>query len=399
MRKWIPDRQSPVMLLFVLAAAMPLSFKVWQSLLNNFAIEQAGFTGVEIGILQSLREVPGFLSFTVIFLLWLLREQQLIVLSLIVMGLGTLLTGYFPSVTGLYFTTVIMSIGFHYFEAVNQSLSLQWFDKQNAPWQMGRMMAIGSVTSLLAFGLVYAGISWLGLSMTALYTIGGGLTMAVGVFAFLWFPRFAQKTPQNRHIVLRKRYWLYYALTFMAGARRQIFVVFAGFLMVEKFAFDASAMAILFLVNGILTLYFAPRIGRFIGRFGERRALTLEYTGLVLVFIGYAFVSHAGVAVVLYLIDHVLFAMAIAMRTYFQKIADPADMAPTAGVAFTINHIAAVILPAVYGVLWLYSPAAVFLTGALLSSVSLLLSRLIPDQPQAGAEIRLPRRSVADAGL
>lgn len=385
----------PESLLFLLAAAMPLSFNVWQSLLNNFAIERANFTGVEIGILQSLREIPGFLSFAVIFVLWIMREQSLMLLSLIVLGIGTMLTGFFPSVVGLYITTVLMSLGFHYYEAVNQSLSLQWFDKSNAAYNMGRMIAIGSFASLLAFAAVYVSLSLLNLEMRTVYVLGGAATVLIGVLCWLKFPQFPQEVEQRKHLFLRKRYWLYYALTFMAGARRQIFVVFAGFLMVEKFGFDASAIAILFLANGALNMYFAPLIGRFIVRWGERRTLTLEYIGLILVFVAYAFVENPWIAVALYLIDHLLFSMAIAIKTYFQKIADPADMAPTAGIAFTINHIAAVILPAAYGILWIYSPSAVFLTGAGLAACSLILSRMIPQNPAEGMETIWPGSPLA----
>lgn len=376
----------PEMLLFLLAAAMPLAFKVWSSLLNNFTIERAGFTGVEIGILQSLREIPGFLSFTIVFLLFIIREQNLMILAAIVMGVGTLITGYFPSVTGLYFTTVVMSIGFHYYEAVNQSLSLQWFDKETAAHNMGKMIAVGSFTSLIAFALVYIGLSWLNFTMETVYLLGGGATVLIGVICWLKFPQFPQKVEQNKNLVLRKRYWLYYALTFMSGARRQIFVVFAAFLMVEKFGFDASAMAVVFFINGALNMYFAPLIGRMIIRFGEKRSLTFEYVGLILVFTAYAFVDNPWIAVTLYIVDHLFFSMAIAIKTYFQKIADPADMAPTAGISFTISHIAAVVLPAAYGILWLYSPSAVFLTGAALAFGSLLLARLIPDVPTWGNE-------------
>jgi MFS family permease len=386
------------MLLFVLAAAMPLAFRVWSSLLNNFAVEQAGFTGVEIGILQSLREIPGFLSFAVVFMLIFIREQSLMILALIVMGIGTLLTGYFPSIVGLYITTVIMSVGFHYYEAINQSLSLQWFSKETAPEKMGKMIAIGSFTSLIAFALIYAALSWFSLEMRTVYLLGGGATVLSGLMCWYGFPTFPEAVEQRKRLFLRKRYWLFYALTFMSGARRQIFVVFAAFLMVEKFGFDASAMALMFLANGVLSMYFAPLIGRLIARYGERKSLTLEYVGLVLVFVAYAFVDTAWIAVGLYIIDHLLFSMAIAIKTYFQKIADPRDMAPTAGIAFTINHIAAVFLPAVYGVLWLYSPPAVFLTGAALAFGSLVLARLIPENPKAGQETRWQRPLATEAG-
>ena len=104
-------------------------------------------------------------------------------------------------------------------------------------------------------------------------------------------------------------------------------------------------------------------------------------------FVAYALVESGTVAAVLYVVDHLFFALAIAMRTYFQKIADPADIAATAGVSFTINHIAAVLLPAAYGLLWLVSPALVFLSGALLATMSLALSILVPHDPREGNEV------------
>ena len=188
-------------------------------------------------------------------------------------------------------------------------------------------------------------------------------------------------------MVLRKRYWLYYVLTFLSGARRQIFIVFAGFLMVEKFGFDVATISILFLVNAVLNMLFAARLGRLIGDIGERRILIFEYIGLAIVFTAYAFVNNAGLAAALYIIDHFFFALAIAIRTYFQKIADPADIAATAGVGFTINHIAAVILPAVLGFLWLISPSAVFLVGSVLAVLSMLLSFNVPENPCPGNEV------------
>jgi len=381
--KW----KRPEILLFIMAAAMPLAFGTWQALLNNFTIEQANFTGVEIGILQSLREIPGFLAFAVVFVLVLMREQTLAIASLMLLGIGTALTGFFPSTIGLYATTVLMSTGFHYYETISQSLQLQWFDKTHAAYNMGRMVAVGSFSSLVAFGLVWLMLDIFQITMGTVYLISGGATVAVAVFCWLSFPNFPQKVEQHKKIILRKRYWLFYALQFLGGARRQIFVVFAGFLMVEKFGFDAAAISIMFLANGALNMVCAPQIGKLIGKWGERRSLTAEYIGLIIIFLGYAVVKNPWVAVALYILDHLFFSMAIAMKTYFQKIADPKDMAPTAGVSFTINHIAAVVLPAVYGGLWIISPAAVFITGAGLAFVSLVLSRFIPLQPEAGNEI------------
>ena len=92
------------------------------------------------------------------------------------------------------------------------------------------------------------------------------------------------------------------------------------------------------------------------------------------------------VTTILYVLDHLFFALALALKTYFQKIADPGDIAPTAAVAFTINHIAAVFLPALLGYLWLISPGAVFLLAAGMAGTSLALACLIPRHPEPGNE-------------
>lgn len=380
-------RQRPEILLYLMTAAVPLGFSVWQTLLNNFAIERANFTGAEMGILQSLREVPGFLSFAVVFVLLIMREQRLALVSLLLLGIGTAITGYFPTVLGLYCTTVLMSIGFHYYETVQTSLTLQWIDKSRAAETFGRMIAVKSFASIATFGLVWLAFDQAGLDYEIVYLLGGGLVVAITLFCWAWFPRFAQPVVQHKHLVLRPRYWLYYALTFMSGARRQIFVVFAGFLMVEKFDYKVEHIAMLFLLNAAINMWLAPRIGRLIAHWGERKALIFEYIGLIIVFVAYAFVDDSRVAAGLYVIDHVFFALAIAIKTYFQKIADPADIASTAGVSFTISHIAAVVIPAAFGLLWLVSPAAVFLSGAAMAGMSLVMAFNVPNRPEPGHEV------------
>ncbi|MFA9419557.1 MAG: MFS transporter [Gammaproteobacteria bacterium] len=378
--------QRPEIFLYLFSAAVPLSFATWQALINNFAIEQVNFTGVEIGILQSLREVPGFIAFGVIFLLLIMREQTIAFLALIALGIGTAITGFLPTVMGLYFTTVLMSMGYHYAETIQQSLTLQLIDKYHLPVVMGRQIAVGAFTGLFAFGVLYLLVDMLDLGYRLIYLLGGGATVAIAIFMVIKFPHFKGEAEQHKKMVIRKRYWLYYLLTFLSGARRQIFVVFAGFLMVEKFHFNVGEMTMLFLVNGILTIYLAPRIGRLVNHWGEKRTLTLEYIGLVIIFSGYAFVESAAFACLLYIFDHIFFAMAIALKSYLKKIADPADMAATAGVSFSINHIAAVILPAVLGIVWIVSPSMVFLTGTAIALMSLLLSQMIPGTPERGME-------------
>jgi predicted MFS family arabinose efflux permease len=391
-----PAWRRPEILLLLMAAGVPLSFATWQALLNNFAIERAAFTGAEIGMLQSLREVPGFLAFGVVFVLLVMREQTLALVSLALLGLGTALTGFFPTVVGLYCTTVLMSLGFHYYETVQSSLALQWIDKAKAPETFGRLIAVGAFTGLVAYGLVWLAFEFFDIGYVATYLVAGGLTLAIALAAWALFPRYPEPVVQHRRLLLRGRYWLYYGLTFLSGARRQIFMVFAGFLLVEKFGFGVDDIALLFLLNGAINVFLAPQVGRLIARWGERRALLFEYIGLIGVFVSYAFVESGAFAAVLYVVDHLFFALAIAIKTYFQKIADPRDIASTAAVGFTINHIAAVVIPALFGIVWLTSPAAVFLAGAGLAAGSAVLASLVPAKPLPGREtVLIPARETA----
>ena len=375
------DWRRPVVLLMLMQLAVPIAFATWTALINNFAIERAAFTGVEIGILQSLREVPGFLTVTIVFVLLLVREQTLAVVSICLLGIGVALTGLFPTVIGLYLTTVLMSTGAHYYAALRDSLAMQWSKKEHAPLLFGQLSAVKSFSSLMAFVLIYIGLDFAKLDMTWVYLIGGGIAVGIAIFCAVAFPKYEVEVEQNKQLVVRPQYWLFYALTMMYGARRQIFMVFASFMMVEKFGFTAAQITLMFLFNAFLNMIIAPKVGRLIAKWGERKALTIEYIGLIAVFVAYAFVEVAWIAVALYIIDHMFFALGIAIKTYFQKIADPADIASTQGVSYSINHIIAIAIPAAFGFVWLVSPAAVFLSGAAMAAISLVLARIIPSVP------------------
>ena len=397
--KALPRWRQPIGLLVLMALAMPIAFSTWSALLNNFVIEVADFDGADIGLLHTVREIPGLLAVGVIALLLFIREQVLGLVSLVLLGVATALTAYFPSLGGILMITLLSSIGFHYYETVNQSLQLQWIEKKRAPQVLGWLVAVGSGGTLVAYGLIILTWRAYDLSFSTVYWAGGGFTALLALAAFVIYPQFESHTPQRRTMVLRRRYWLYYALQFMAGARRQIFVVFAGFMMVERFGFDVQQIAGLFMATLVLNMAIAPVLGRVVAVFGERAALVFEYIGLAAVFLLYAGIYYFGwgvtLAIALYIVDHLFFSLALAIKTYFQKIADPADIAPTAAVAFTINHIAAVFLPAVLGLLWLVSPMAVFLLAAGMALASLALATLIPRHPEPGREttvsLPLPR--------
>ncbi|MFP7675322.1 MFS transporter [Marivita sp. S0852] len=386
----LPIWQRPVTLLFLMAIAMPLSFATWSALLNNFVIEVAKFDGSDIGWLHTVREIPGFLAIGVIFVIMFIREQTLAMISLAMLAIATALTAYFPTMGGLLFITLISSIGFHYYETVNQSLQLQWLPKDRAPQVLGLLVSAASAATLVAYGVIV--ISWRAydLSYNFVYMVSGALTLVIVAYCVIAMPQFESPNPQTKKFILRRRYWLYYALQFMSGARRQIFVVFAAFMMVERFGFDVDEITKLMLITLVANMVLAPFLGRLVHRFGERNAMALEYVGLFLVFVAYGGIYWFGwgalLAAGLYIANNIFFALALALKTYFQKIADPGDIAPTAAVAFTINHIAAVFLPAGLGYLWLVSPQFVFGLAAGMAAVSFMLALMIPRHPEPGNE-------------
>jgi predicted MFS family arabinose efflux permease len=368
-----------------------IGFAGWNALLHNYTIEAAGFGWFEAGLTQTVREIPGFLAFTVAFWLMIVREQVLGYVALVLLGIGVALTGSNPTLTGVLMSTFIMSVGFHYFETVNTSLQLQLLPKAQAPSLIGRIVSAGALAQFIAYGSL-AVVWWLGWrNYQALYAIIGLTCACLTVAAMLYFKRFQGPVRQRPGLVVRKRYGLYYALTFMSGARRQLFFAFGGFLLVKKFGYSVADMAVLMLVTSASNTLFAPRLGRLVQKWGERNTIMLENTVLICVFIGYAVTNDAHLAAALFIIDGIFFTLILAQKTYFQKIGDPADMASTASVAFTINHIAAVAIPVSFGLIGTIDYSIIFWLGAGIATTSLMLSLLVPLDPGPGRETVLAR--------
>lgn len=366
--------------LLVLTVISTVGLHVWRTLLDNFAVNVIGLNGSHIGFLQSIRELPGFLALLVVYVLLVVKEHRLSSLAVLFLGIGVAITGFLPSFYGLVCTTLIMSFGFHYFETTNQSLTLQYFDTFTAPIVFGRLRSLASAGNVAAGGTVFILAPFL--SYTQIYLLFGCLVMAAALWGLGQNPTKKDIIPQRKTMVLKKKYWLFYVLTFVAGARRQIFIAFAVFLLVKKFGFTVQGIAALFLVNNIVNYFLSPLIGKAIVRFGERKVLSLEYLGLIVIFIAYGLVESKIIVALLYIVDHILFNFAMAIRTFFQKIADPEDIAPSMAVGFTINHIAAVVLPVIGGLLWLIDYRIVFFSGAFFSFISLLFVQQISAQLQ-----------------
>ena len=365
--------------LIVLSICSTAGLQCWATLFDNFSVNIVGLDGHHIGALQSVREIPGFLALLVTYVILIIKEHKLSALSIIILGAGLFATGLLPSFFGLIFTTMVMSFGFHYYETTNKSLTLQYFDKLSSPLVFSAQRSYAAAASVVV-GVIIFFIAPI-FSYKTMYILFGGVIVACGVWAITKNPADKDITIQKKELILKKEYWLFYFLTFMAGARRQIFMAFAIFLLVKKFGFSVQDITLLFLLNNGINFFINPFIGKFIVKYGERKLLSIEYFSLILVFIAYAFVDSKLIAGILFILDHIFFNFSIGINTYFQKIADPRDIAASAAVGFTINHIAAVILPAIGGLLWMVDYKIPFLAGAFFSFISLCFVQFIRTEP------------------
>jgi len=357
--------------LVVLTISSTVGLQTWTTLFNNFAVDVAGLQGNHVGMIQSIREIPGFLALLAVYVMLVIREHRLSAISILILGAGLAATGFFPSFAGIAVTTLISSFGFHYYETTNMSLTLQYFKKDESPWVFGKLTSLAAATSIGIGLLIWVMTSFL--DFTRVYLVVGVLIATAGLWALLTRdPSDINIIPQRKQMVLRKKYWLFYFLTFMAGARRQIFIAFSVLLLVQKFQYTVQEVTILFIINNTINYFLSPLIGKSIIRFGERKMLSLEYFSVIFIFTAYATTDSKLLVAFIYILDQIFFTFAIAIRTYFQKVGDPRDIAPSMAVGFTINHLAAVFLPAIGGMLWVIDYRIPFFAGAAMGVVSLL---------------------------
>jgi predicted MFS family arabinose efflux permease len=329
-----------------------------------------------IGWIQALREIPGLLGFVLGLLALLLSEVRIMALSIILLGTGMIMTGQSGNIAFLLVSTVVMSIGFHFFSPCNDGVVLMAVSKENAPKTLGQLRSLGALAALLATGVVYLFAERLG--YRTLFT-GVGVLVVLGGLMLLPWKVDTEGLPARRKVVLRKKYWLFYLLAFLMGSRRHVFSTFAIFLLVQKYGISVKTTAVLWLVNSLINTYLLQAVGKLVARTGERLVLTITFALLILVFLGYAYVTVLPLLFILFVVDNVLFGFNLALTTYFQKIAvTPEEITSNLSVHQTINHIAAIILPIVGGAIWeMFGSQAPFLVGVGLAIVSLVMVQFI----------------------
>ena len=370
------DNRQIMKTLFISNMALMFGFNVWRAVFNNLAVENLGMDAVAIGIIQSIREIPGLLGFFFLVMVALFRsELRSMGTNIIVLGVGLVITGVADSLLILTVGTLVTSIGFHYFYSGSQAVLLQVTKTEDTPYALGRLSSMGSLATFIAM-LSVSG-SALFLDNRTIVIIGGIIVIVVGL---VLLPRMnvPQRYPgegKRAREAFRREYLMYYALTLLQGMRRHIFTTFAIFLLVQVHGLQTWQTALLFLINSVANYFALPQLGRLVGRFGEQRVLTFNFTGLMFIFAGYAFIDSTPVLLVLFVLDNIFFGFNLAVNSYFQKIAvRPEDITPNMSIGQSINHVAAVIIPVVGGWLWATFDASIpFLIGAAVAFVSLFV--------------------------
>jgi MFS family permease len=359
-------------------------FQIWQTLFNNFAVESVKIGPAEVGLVQAVREIPGLLGFLVGFVALYLSEVRIMALSIIVMGVGIIATGYSTTLPVLLITTFVMSFGFHFFMPSANAVVLLVAKLSEAPRALGQLGSLGSLAAVAATVVVYLlARPW---GYQTMFVVVGALVVLGGV-ALLPLGGRGGNLPAGRRVVLRRRYWLYYALSFLLGSRRHIFSTFAIYLLVREYHISVQTTALLFLVNSLVNIVTLRWVGQLVGRFGERATLSVAFAALVGVFVGYAYITSLPVLYVLFVLDNIFIGFNLGLTTYFQKIAVSAEeITSNLSVELTINHIAAIVIPLVGGTVWaVYGSQAPFLFGAGIVLVALVLAQWLRTTPTPAA--------------
>jgi MFS family permease len=371
-------RKNRRLFIFLVVANFLLQFghRIWQATFNNFAVERIGIGPDAVGWIQSVREIPGLLAIGLALLALIFSELRIVAASIVLLGVGILLTGQATTVPMLLVATLVMSIGFHFFGPASNGALMMSVDKPDGPRALGWMRTIAASAGVLGTVAILLLVERIGYE--ALFLTVGAVVIAGGLILFP-LGSGGHDLPPRRKAKFRRRYWVFYVLAFLTGSRRHILTTFAPFLLVKDFHVAVQVMSILYLANSLINTYAHQMIGKAIARFGERWILSIACAALIPVFLGYALVSYLPILFGLFALDSVLFSFNAGLTTYIHKIAiSPEELTANLAAQEAIGHIAAVFMPVFGGTLWILLGAqAPFLIGVGIAVVSLAMAQFV----------------------
>ncbi|MHB9037451.1 MAG: MFS transporter [Armatimonadota bacterium] len=358
-------------LLWVAVVCLGFGFGVYSAVFYNFATESLRIRPEQLGYVEAIRELPGFLCVGVAAIAAQIAEPLLGSLALFLMAVGTAAYAAVHGIPALMVFSFVWSVGLHTWMPLQSSLVLNLARDDNKGRRLGQTVCASSVGALL--GMTVVRLVGHGLTYPQWFILGS-LSIIVAAFAMLPIRRDICH-PDKPRLVLKPRYRLYYALTFLEGCRKQVFMTFAVYALTKVYHTHLRTIALLMIINSVVNIFGGPVVGKLIDRIGERRILMTSYSALVMVFLGYAMIHHEYALFVLYCLDNFFYLSTTCLTTYLQKIADPADLTLALSMGVTFNHAAAILVPLIGGILWAKLGYSVtFFGGAAVVAVSLILA-------------------------
>ena len=344
---------------------------VYMATATNFAVQIIHIKPMQQGYLEAVRETPGFLVVLVAAVTMQFAEPILACMALSLLALG--LAAYYGvhGFHALMFYSFIWSIGIHLWMTIQPSMTMSLAEKNSKGRRLGQLSAVGSLGTVLGMVLVREAGGYIG--MRRLFLIAAVFIVSGAISAAFISKDIGHK--EKPRLVWKRRYSLYYTLTFLEGCRKQVFMTFAIFALVFVYHVKLEYVATLMIINNVVNFILAPKVGRLIDRIGERKVLAFCYAALIPVFIGYATIKNPHVLFVFYCLDSLFFLGSIGLNTYLHKIADPVDVMPSLAMGVSMNHVAAVAVPLIGGYLWTkYSYPTTFLGGAVVVAISVIMA-------------------------
>lgn len=358
-------------LIWAAAFFAQLGFGIYITTFNNFAVNSLHMSQTQLGLLESIRETPGFAVAFMLALAMHVAEPLLASSAMFLMALGFYGYSSHPSYVELVAFSLLWSIGLHCWMAIQPAMTLALAEEGHKGRRLGQVGAFGGLGT--AVGIAAVLIIGNGVSFPGWYVVTAGTMLVSSVFVF--FIRRDLSPPGKTGLVFKRKYAFYYALTFLEGCRKQVFITWAPFVLVKVYGTELRMVALLMLINNIVNVFGSPIVGKIVDRRGESRMLSVSYALLILVFIGYATVRQAPLLYVLYCLDNLLYFSSIGLTSYINRIAEKNDLRPSISMGVTTNHLGAVIVPILGGFLWVKSDyPIVFVLGAGVVAVSLVLA-------------------------
>lgn len=335
---------------------------------NNYLVDIHHYTGAERGLLEFFREMPGLLLVFLLALMHRFTEWRILRIATLVSLIGAAGLLFSGSSSFLVICMVVLwSTGEHLMMPVRNSIALHIAKPNKQGASLGMFSSIGYLGQVLGgllVALVFFSIRGLFpdaariIPYDAVWIILIGLTL---ICFFCSFPKgIGDEIVKRPRLYFNRKYSKFYVLELFYGARKQIFLTFAPFVLVSIYKLTPPQMAVLIGVCAAVNIFSGTLIGKLIDRLGYRNIMIYDTVVLFFVCIIYGFANKwfspniaLWVVVVNYVLDAIISTAAMASSIYVREISDSKEeLSSTLSTGISVNHLISVLAALLGGVLW-----------------------------------------------